>query len=71
MFPGALSPIHILIVLGAVLIFLGPEEIPRATRALTRAWKELQAWRGTFSEHVDQLFDATDPKGPARGEPQE
>jgi sec-independent protein translocase protein TatA len=43
MFTGLLQPTHLLILLGAALIFLGPKRLPDAGRALGQGLREFKA----------------------------
>jgi len=54
---GALSPIHILIVLTVALIVLGPEELPKVARRGARVLRELRALRARLDEEIHTLLD--------------
>jgi Sec-independent protein translocase protein TatA len=54
---GALSPVHILIVLTVALIVLGPEELPKVARRGARVLRELRALRARLDEEIHGLLD--------------
>ena len=54
---GALSPVHILIVLTVALIVLGPEELPKVARRGARLLRELRALRARLDEEIHTLLE--------------
>ena len=50
MFTGLLQPTHLIILLGAALIFLGPKRLPDAGRALGQGLREFKASIGHEAE---------------------
>jgi Sec-independent protein translocase protein TatA len=54
---GALSPVHILIVLTVALIVLGPEELPKVARRGAKVLRELRALRARLDEEIHDLLE--------------
>jgi len=63
MFTGLLQPTHLIILLGAALIFLGPKRLPDAGRALGQGLREFKSSIGHEAQPPLPEAAATEDEG--------